>query len=73
MCGIFAIFGLPEPGVNWREEGLRNNSKCSFLFVLYESINLFDIDSTGHMSLKIPVTALFYELEMAYLNLKKMF
>ena len=23
MCGIFAIFGLPEPGVNWREEGLR--------------------------------------------------
>lgn len=23
MCGIFAIFGLPEPGVKWREEGLR--------------------------------------------------
>jgi len=23
MCGIFAIFGLPEPGVNYREEGLR--------------------------------------------------
>ena len=21
MCGIFAIFGLPEPGVNWRETG----------------------------------------------------
>jgi asparagine synthase (glutamine-hydrolysing) len=23
MCGIFAIFGLPEAGVNWREEGLK--------------------------------------------------
>lgn len=23
MCGIFAIFGLPEPGVKWRDEGLR--------------------------------------------------
>ena len=42
MCGIFAIFGLPEPGVNWREEGLRNNSKCSFFYVI-KSIDILKI------------------------------
>ena len=56
MCGIFAIFGLPEPGVNWREEGLRKNSKCSLCkidrYFLYESYGP-------------------YEFKMAYLNSKR--